>query len=123
MADFVIGVVGDILRHVAIKVLKRSDVCWVSRIWLIVLIYRASELVVLLPEIGLYEFDGQCKLQKLSIAFRQFVVVLREQCSSWQRRTSHACRTEALQKFAPPDEAAPAGVKLFLGRLSSTRIR
>lgn len=123
MADFVIGVVGDILRHVAIEVLERGDVCGISWIWLIVFIYRASELIVLLPEIGLYEFDRQRELQKVSIVFRQFLVVLREQLGRWQRRTGHAGRTEALQKFTAPDEAAPTGVKLLLGRLGGIRIR
>src|SRR4029077_16833921 len=99
MTNLVIGVVGDILRHVAIKVLKCSHGCWISRIRLIVLVYRASELVVLLPEISLNQFDGQRKLQELSIVFTKLLIVLREWGGAWQCCTGKAGRTEALQKF------------------------
>src|SRR3984893_19122712 len=48
VAYLVVGVIGDVLRHVAVKVLQRSNVGLVSAVY-------TSELVVLLPEIGLDE--------------------------------------------------------------------
>jgi len=64
VADLVVGVVGDVLRHVAVKVLKRSDVSGVAAI-------DAAELVVLLPEIGLDDLRCGEKLQDRNIAARE----------------------------------------------------
>jgi len=49
MADLVIGVVGDVLRHVPIELLERGDVGWVSGIRIVIVVDLSAELVVLLP--------------------------------------------------------------------------
>ncbi len=64
MAHLVVRVVGDVLRHVAVEVLKRRDVSGVFAV-------DAAELVVLLPEIRLDDLRGREELQDRNIAARE----------------------------------------------------
>ena len=61
MADFVISVVGDVLRHVPVEVLKRSDVCGVAGIRIIIVVHLPAKLVVLLPQIRLDKLNSGSK--------------------------------------------------------------
>ena len=57
MADLVVGVVGDVLRHVAVEILECGDVIRVSGIRIVIVVDLSAELVVLLPQISLDKLD------------------------------------------------------------------
>jgi len=78
MADLVIGVVGDVLRHVSIELLKRVYVSRVSSIRVVIVVDRSAELVVLLPQIGLDKFDCRGKSENGSISLGKPLVVTGE---------------------------------------------
>src|SRR5207244_6827133 len=86
VAYLVVGVVGDVLRHVAVKVLQRSNVGLVSAVY-------TSELVVLLPEIGLDELRRGEKAQNRGVALRKCAArrhgVRRQQRAGWNRGRCH----------------------------------
>ena len=62
MAQFIVGIMGDVLGHISIKVAERGDVGWIASL-------DSSQFVVLLPQISLYEFCGRREPQERSIAF------------------------------------------------------
>jgi hypothetical protein len=60
----VLGVVGDVLRHVAVEVLERCNVGGVAAV-------DPPELVVLLPEVGLDDLGGRREAEDRDVAFGQ----------------------------------------------------
>ena len=58
MAYFIVGIVGNVLRHVAIKLLKGIDVGLTYAIGS----FHSTEFLVLLPQVGL---DDLCCQQEL----------------------------------------------------------
>ena len=81
VAQLIIGIVGDVLRHVAIQILKRQGVGWISSDESLKFFgglrgpatgrSDASEFRVLGPQITLNSFSPQRELQKCNIAFRK----------------------------------------------------
>ena len=49
MADLVVSVVGDVLRHISVEILERSDVGRIARIRIVIVIDLSAKLIVLLP--------------------------------------------------------------------------
>ena len=64
MAYFIVGVVRDVLRHVAIKIAERGHVGGIASL-------HPSEFVVLLPQISFDEFCGRREPEKRSVTFRK----------------------------------------------------
>ena len=75
VADLVVRVIRYILRHVAVEILKCGKVCWIPRIWFVVVVYRAAEFVILLPQISLDQFNCGCEPQECGVATGKPVVV------------------------------------------------
>ena len=81
MTQFIISIVGDVLRHVAVQVLKRQVVGWISSYEFLELLARlcgsstgrpdSAEFLVLGPQITLYNFGPRRELQECNIAFRK----------------------------------------------------
>ena len=63
MAELVVGVVGDVLRHVAVEVLQRRHVGRVTAV-------HAAELVVLLPEVALDQLNRREQTENRDVAAR-----------------------------------------------------
>jgi hypothetical protein len=64
VTQFVISIVGNVLGHVPIKVAQRCDIGWIPSL-------DAAQLVVLLPQVCFYQFDGCGKSQERSVPFRK----------------------------------------------------
>jgi hypothetical protein len=97
MADFVVGVVGDVLRHVGVEILECRDAGRVSGVRIIVVIYGSPKLVVLLPQVSFYELGSRSKSQEGRIAFGQFLVAVANNlpaCSAAAPATPTPCRNE-----------------------------
>jgi hypothetical protein len=73
VADLVVGVIGNILRHIAIEILQGGNIRWIPGIGIVVMIYDASEFVILLPQIGLNELDRCGEPQERDIALAKVV--------------------------------------------------
>src|SRR5216683_7673606 len=111
MAHLVVRVVGDVLRHVAVEVLKGRDVSGVSAV-------DAAELVVLLPEIRLDDLRRGEKLEDRDIALVERASgcaagppdagldARRQQGAGRQHRRRYP---DALEKRAAPYDVAPLG--------------
>ena len=87
MAQFIISVIGDVLRHIAIKV---AECGYVGRIASL----NSSQLVVLLPQISLYDFRCRCEPQEGGIAFGQLACAPRS-----LRKALGARRKQILSQF------------------------
>lgn len=68
MADLIVGIVGYVLRHVFIEICQCRQVRRISGVRIVVLIYRPSEFVVLLPKVGFYQLDSGSKSQYGGVA-------------------------------------------------------
>src|SRR6266446_2567193 len=109
MTQFVVRVVRDVLRYVAIEVLKGRHVRGIAAV-------RAAELVVLLPEIRLDNLRGPEKLQDRNIAAGEPAPGIAaggpyagldargQQGTCRQHRRRYA---DALEKRATPNDVAP----------------
>src|SRR5260370_42622349 len=109
MTHFVVVVVRDVLRHVAIEVLRGRDVRGIAAV-------DAAELVVLLPEVGLDDLRGREKLQDGNVAAGEpahgiaagglyaGLDACRQQGTCRQHRRRYA---DALEKRASPNDVAP----------------
>jgi hypothetical protein len=112
VAELVVGVVGDVLRHVPVEVRQRRHVARVAAVC-------APELVVLLPQIAFDQLgsgqeaqDGDVAIGDPAGAGDRFT---REQRAAGQRRS--ACQTDTHQERASSDDALPLGVHVvFEGR-------
>ena len=62
MAQFIVGVIGNVLRHIAIEIAECGDVGRIAAL-------DSSQFVVLLPQISLDEFDCRREPQERGIAF------------------------------------------------------
>jgi hypothetical protein len=91
VADLVVGVVGNILRHIAIEILQRGNISWIPGIGIVVMIYDASEFVILLPQIGLNELDRCGGPQERDIALAKVVFAVGEQRTRTGRSMSAQC--------------------------------
>jgi len=84
MAQLIIGVVCNVLRHVAIQILKSQSVGWISSYEALEFFARLScsatgrsdsaEFRVLGPQITLDKFSPECELKKRNIALREFAL-------------------------------------------------
>jgi hypothetical protein len=63
MADFVVSVVGDVLRHISVEILERSDVVRIAGVRIVIVIDLSAKLVVLLPKFRLDKLDRGGKPQ------------------------------------------------------------
>jgi hypothetical protein len=102
VADLVVGVIGDVLRHIAVEVRQRGDVRRIATV-------HSSELVVLLPEVALDQLGRGEEPQDRDVALRDRAApghrFGREQSAARYRRGTG--QTDALQERAPPDDPAP----------------
>ena len=89
MAQLVIGVIRNVLRHVAIQIAQRGDVGWISSL-------DAAQFIVLLPQVGLDQFHSSREAQSAASPLESFPV-LRADCA----------RVSVLNK-APAETAAVA---------------
>jgi hypothetical protein len=62
VAQFIVSVIRDVLRHIAIQVAEGGDVGWIAS-------FDASQFVVLLPQISLYDFGCRREPQEGGVAF------------------------------------------------------
>src|SRR4029077_1103931 len=91
VAHLVVGVVGDVLGHVAVEVLKRGHVGSVASV-------DSAKLVVLLPEIGLEYLGGGEESKDRSVPLRELAGCcpcggldsVRQQCAGGQHRSGDA---------------------------------
>ena len=98
VAHLVVGVIRNILRHVAIEILKREYIGRISAV-------HPAEFVVLLPEIALNQFCCGQKSKDRNITLGKFAaVVFCQQLTAWQHSAGNP---DALQKRAPSDDVAP----------------
>ena len=91
MADLVVCVVRDVLRHVPVEILEGRDVGGVSGVRIVVVVHLSAELVVLLPQISLDKFDGRRKSEQCGVTPGEPPVLLGEQLAGRQySRARHA---------------------------------
>jgi hypothetical protein len=86
VADLIIGVIGNILGHVAIQVLKCSYVCWIPSI-------DSAQFLVLGPEVTLNNLGCRQKTQNGDIATAELACrasVSRHQSAGRHRDAGHA---------------------------------
>jgi hypothetical protein len=78
VTQFIIVIVGNILGHVAIKILERKFVRRISDVgWAVVGFGGSSQLVVLRPQIALYNLGPCRKPEKIRITFGEAPTALR----------------------------------------------
>src|SRR5260370_31415471 len=104
------------LGHVAIEILERSYVGRISAV-------RSAQLIVLRPQVALYDFGPGREPKKIRITFGKATTALRicfafghQQCTGWQQRC--ADNAQAPDEGASPDVTMIARFKplQFLGR-------
>ena len=77
MTQFIIGIVANILGHIAIEILERQFVRRIPDIGsAIVGFCGTSQLIVLRPEIALYDFGPCCEPEKIRVVFGKCATAL-----------------------------------------------
>jgi hypothetical protein len=77
VTQFIIGIIGNILGHVAIEILERKYIGRISDVsWAIVGLCGSTQLIVLGPQIALDDFRPCCEPEKIRIAFTESVFAL-----------------------------------------------
>ena len=107
MAELVVGVIGDVLRHVAVEVRERGHVRRVAAV-------HSTELVVLLPEVALDELRRGEESQDRDITLGQRASVRRGvagEHSAGRKCCGTGC-ADALQERAPADHPPPLGLNV-----------
>jgi hypothetical protein len=78
VTQFIIVIVGNILGHIAIEILERKFVRRISHVgWAVVGLGGAPKLIVLRPQIALYNLDPCCEPEKVRITFGKASTALR----------------------------------------------
>jgi hypothetical protein len=78
VTQLIIVIVGNILGHVAIEILERKFVRRISDVgWAVVGFGGPSQLIVLRPQIALYDLGPCCEPEKIRITFGKASTALR----------------------------------------------
>src|SRR3982074_735812 len=115
MAQFIVGVIRNVLRHIRVQILESEDIGWVASL-------RAAKFSVLSPQIGLDDFGGRKKLQNRRVPRGKLLRAsalssLRHTFGCQERASGHrsAGHAETLQERAAPDHALPLKINFFAG--------
>ena len=106
VADLIVGVVGDVLRHIAVEHEESGDVGWSEPSndfltvefqidWRLALIGRSAEFGVLNPQVGLDLLQGAQEGQNCDVAlgdWRAILVPPECRCGPRQQGRAHGCR-------------------------------
>jgi hypothetical protein len=97
VTQLIIGIIANILGHVAIEILECKFVGGISDIgWAVVGFCRSSQLIVLDPQIAFYDFGPGRESEKVRIAFGKSSSTLflrfsfaHQYCTGWQQRCAN----------------------------------